>query len=210
MTWRDWTSDGWQIEGKPDKKQIDVALIDAGWMDTAVYNFVKGSQSPRYRASKGYGSVERVRFNPPKTRGEMRRFGHKYWASYMQSDRVWLYHVDADYWKLTTQSGFLTPVERPGSMTLWGDDPYKHKTYAKHIVSEIWKREFVPGKGIKEFFDVVDRNNHYLDATYLSAAAAAVCGVRITGAIDTTAPPKPKPRKRSLDAGSVLDGMPEI
>jgi len=209
MGWRDWTADGWQIEAAA-KKQIDVTLIDAGWMDTAIYNFVKGCKSPRYRASKGYGSVERAKFNPPTTPGAMRRFGHKYWASYMQQDRIWLYHVNADYWKLTVQNGFLTPVERPGSITLWGDDPYKHKTYGKHIVSEIWKRDFVPGKGTREFFDVRDRNNHYLDATYLSAAAAAVCGVRIVGDVEDTKPPKPKLRKRVLEGSGLLDDLPGV
>jgi hypothetical protein len=93
--------------------------------------------------------------------------------------------------QLAMENGFLLPPDKPGSLVLWGTDPYLHKTYARHITAERWVREFVPGKGTKEYFSIESKQNHYLDATHYATAAASILGIKVIQDV-------PKPRKVSF------------
>jgi phage terminase large subunit GpA-like protein len=53
----------------------------------------------------------------------------------------------------------------------------KHTSYAQHIVAEELVSEFKEGKGLKTWWNVVNDNNHWLDATYMAAAAASASGI---------------------------------
>ena len=52
-------------------------------------------------------------------------------------------------------------------------------SFAKHLTAEIEKEEFVPGKGVRRFWDTVSHNNHWLDATVMSAVGASMAGVAL-------------------------------
>jgi hypothetical protein len=169
---------GWPQEGAPLPRTLDLALVDAGWQDKAVYGFCAG-QSGLWRPCKGFGSGQRLAYRPPSRQAKDRLVGNNWAAMYQHGDRTWLYHVNSDFWKLSVQNGFLLPPDKPGSLTLWGQDPFVHQTYARHICAERWVREFVPGKGTREYFAVESKQNHWLDATHYAAAAASVLGLRV-------------------------------
>ena len=47
----------------------------------------------------------------------------------------------------------------------------QHQTFAKHILAEEYRETFVPGRGMVRKFIPISHNNHWLDATYMAAAA---------------------------------------
>lgn len=180
LSWRDWElANGWKPETGETLRHVDQVCVDAGWMDTAVYNFVKSAGDKKYRAVKGLGSSSPAAYRSPRKASRDRILGNNYFGSFQYKDKVWLWSLNSDYWKQTTQNAFLTPIGKPGSLTIFGDDPYKHKGYGRQIVAEVWTREFVPGKGYKDYFNVVDKANHYLDATHYATAAAAMLGCQV-------------------------------
>jgi len=178
LEFADFALGGWKMEGQTDPRLLDLVLVDSGWQDKAVYQFCRAS-SGIYKPSKGFGSSHRLSYRQPAKGGKDRLVGNNWACMYQHADNVWLYHVNSDFWKLSVQNGFLLPTDKPGSLTLWGADGFAHKTFAKHICAERWVREFVPGKGTKEYFTVEHKQNHYLDALHYAAAASSILGVRV-------------------------------
>ena len=83
---------------------------------------------------------------------------------------VWVVNFNPDAIKHRVHAGFLIrpmgqsgPVS--GSVTLWGSEPTEHTQFAREVVAEQFRREFVPGKGIKESWEKVYKRNHYLDTS---------------------------------------------
>ena len=178
LEFKDRAAEGWTEENETAPRPLDLCLVDSGWQDKAVYEFIKHAGG-KFRASKGFGSGNRVLYRPPAKGGKDRLSGNNWACLFQHTDKVWLYHVNSDFWKLSVQNGFLLPPDKPGAMTLFGSDKYAHKTLARHILAEKWVREFIPGKGVKEYFDVVNKQNHYLDALHYAAAAASILGIQI-------------------------------
>jgi len=60
----------------------------------------------------------------------------------------------------------------PGALSLYhAASPDEHLEYSQQITAEVQKLEFISGRGEVTVWDRVRRNNHYLDAGYLSLAA---------------------------------------
>jgi hypothetical protein len=69
---------------------------------------------------------------------------------------------------------------RRGALSLFNPIHGKsHLNYAMHLTAEELVSEFKEGKGVKTYWTVRNENNHWLDATYLSAAAGEICGVKL-------------------------------
>jgi hypothetical protein len=105
-------------------------------------------------------------------------------ASYLQTENLWLHHLDTDYWKKFVHERFLSPTYdnqetlRNGSLSIYMPEGNKqHYTFAHHIVAEEYVSEFKQGKGERCYWMVHNRNNHYLDATAMASAAASKYGV---------------------------------
>jgi hypothetical protein len=105
-------------------------------------------------------------------------------ASYQESQQLWLYEMNTDYWKQFVHERFLTPTFddqnflRRGALSLFSQpNDRKHTSYAQHVVAEELVSEFKEGKGVKTYWNVVNDNNHWLDATYMAAAAASARGI---------------------------------
>ena len=59
--------------------------------------------------------------------------------------------VMSPYWREKAQSGFLETPLMPGSVSLWGNDPVKHFTFANEVAAEKLVRKYiVERKGISE------------------------------------------------------------
>jgi len=59
-----------------------------------------------------------------------------------------------------------------------------------HLVAEELVSEFKEGKGVKTYWTVKNENNHWLDATYLAAAAGEICGVKLIAPSETEIAPR--------------------
>jgi hypothetical protein len=177
-----------------EEKQISIVLVDAGNWDTTIYSFCGETGGRLFRASKGFGSAHRQSpFRSPRNNTKTRLVGEHWYVS-MMPDGTWLHGLDSDYWKRWVHDRFLTPVGRPGSLSLWGADAREHMSYGKHLTAETEIVEFVPGKGERRFWKREHRNNHWFDSTYMMCAAASMVGVGLLQTQPIEAP--------SLDSGS--------
>jgi hypothetical protein len=136
--------------------------------------------------------------------------GSNIYASEQTAEKVWLYHLDTSYWKGWIHERFLTPtfdennMLRRGALSLFDVDGRGHHAYSQHIVAEQYVTEFKEGKGSKSYWDVRNDNNHWLDATYMAAAASEAVGIKLIGpVIEHQAVAKvDKPKVRSTQHGS--------
>lgn len=158
------TADGAPLE-------IELSLVDSGWLSDSVYLFCRAA-GPRWRPSKG----DQVRpgssryAEPHKTAEGVRR-GH-HWYSRRLASGVWLWHLDADHWKLFTHERFLQDPATAGSCSIYGTEAREHRLFARHIVAEEWE----PGAGR---WVVLNKWNHFLDCMAGAHAAASMLGLRI-------------------------------
>jgi len=192
LQWRDSARDnGWPAEDGNSIRHLDKVCIDAGYMDAATYAFTRSDTTRTCVAVKGYGSAQKTKFRMV---GKQIKRGSHWFGSWQSNDKVWLYHVDSDFWKQFIHSGFLLDPGQPGSIVVFGSDRIVHSEFAKQICAEQWVKEFKSGKGFIDGFRQNYRNNHFLDSTQYAAAAAAIAGAR---SLTVDAPGQPK-RKISL------------
>jgi hypothetical protein len=177
---RDATAAGWPDAGTGELVALRAGLIDVGYarqsMDEPIWALVRAGDGV-WRAAKGFGTGSgQAKYGHPSKRGKGRRLFHHAHATYQPARRAWLHNVDADFWKRFVHEGFLAPAERPMSLAVFGRDPVQHRRYAEHILAEIWTHDYKPSKGDVYFWRRVRQRNHWLDATYLACAAAALVG----------------------------------
>lgn len=159
-----------------------------------------------YRPTKGYGEGQRgtYRYRAPKQKSnEVIWIGRECYAGRVlkrgrKHRGVVLMHVNSDHWKSEVHQRLAMPADEPGAVTLYEvADPVEHATYVQHQVAE---KQVETTKGI--VFVREDRNNHYLDAGYLSVCAGYHTWIewlekqeaeKITGQIVTKAPSEDQP-----------------
>lgn len=172
-------------------RKIDFCATDSGTFTNAAYEFcrqVKGIFHP----TKGMNPFRQ------KTKASDDIIpGTNIYAARQSSQDVWLYHLDTNYWKQWVHERFLTPTFdehnfiRKGSLSLWmPEGSRKHSTFSQHIVAEELLTEFKEGKGVKTYWHVNNANNHWLDATYMAAAASEAVGVKLIGESETQVAPQ--------------------
>lgn len=163
-----------------EERYVDLTNVDSGFLEETVYTFCKES-GPRYRPTKGYGTLQgQKRYAPPKEKQKSRRPMFQCFASRTAKGQI-IYHVNADFWKLFTQSRYMQDPETNGSCALWGMEPAKHRIFAKHICAEQF--DAAEGKWIKD-----SAHNHFLDANALADCAGGMVGIRIAAL--AAAPPR--------------------
>ena len=200
LAWREREREnGWPMFDTGEIRHVDLVLVDSGYREDSVYEFVRASPGGQYRASKGRGSNEAQKFRMPTKRSKERKIGFHYFASFQAGPRLWLFDLDVDYWKRFVHDALAgapdwtrdiqpgEPPKRGGTLTLFGDNPHKHRPYAEQIVTERWENGRWVGPTGKE----PGKNNHFLDATAGAFAAAAMQGIRPIG---TRAPDPAGPR----------------
>lgn len=191
--WRDAAiENGWPMAGTGEVRIPDLVLVDAGWKDRPVYQFCL--EDRRFFPARGFGSgMGQTKYRQPvKPRAGIRIGEH--WFASLQGKNGWLYNVDADHFKRFAQDGFRVAVGQPGSISLFGEDPLRHRQFAGHITSEEWVTEYRQGKGYISFWNKLPRDNHWLDALAGACAAGSICGVRV---LPGTGKPARKTRARA-------------
>ena len=168
------------VDATGTARKIDFCLIDSGTFTNAAYQFIR-EVGGIFHVSKGM-----VPYHPKKQSTATCIAGSNLHASKLQSSNVWLYELDTAYWKQFVHERFLTPcfddsnMLRRGSLSLFAPSGnQRHSQFANHICSEELVSEFKEGKGTKTFWTVKSDNNHWLDSTYMAAAASEICGVKL-------------------------------
>jgi len=203
-----WRDDAMTLERPPD-----LCLVDAGTYSGArdeggnrtqrgVYEFIRQAGGSPFAASKGWdqGRYRQHKATPT------RRLGDNWNISYLEDQGLWLYNVNVDFWKGWVHQRFLTQTVddardfQSGSLSLFAppkrrDGSYEkrtHHSFAKHIVSEEWREEFVRGKGTRRGWYKLHKNNHWLDAMVLACVAGSMLGIELIPPVVE----RPKPTKQ--------------
>ena len=186
LNWRDETMRTPIVDASGSERSIDAVFVDSGAYTDAAYEFVRQVGGAPFYATKGAGG-----YRPPKP-NENIVVGNNLHASNLIAERLWLYNISADYWKRWVHERFLTPtfdeanMLRQGALSVYQPEGNKrHLSYSQHVVAEEWVSEFKQGKGEKCYWLVHNRNNHWLDATALAAAAASIHGINVMTNADT-------------------------
>jgi hypothetical protein len=193
----------------------DLVFIDSGTFTPAVYEFVRRFGFPFVAAKGQAGGKLYMGGNDTKERLHFEACR----ADVQAAEKVWLYNFDSEYWKHQVQQRFLTATINElnqlndGSLSLWSTtDSKEHLSFSHHIVAEERRETFKPGKGLIRKWEVVNRNNHWLDATAMALAAGGVLGMRIlpkqeTGQVASYQPPKQQSNRFRQRSGGWIPGM---
>jgi len=179
------------VDPEGNRKSIDFCMIDSGNFTQAAYQFCK-DMGGIFHPSKGYSPYRHRDKHEANT-----IVGYNLHAKKLPAHNVWLYELDTDYWKKFIHERFLTPtfdesgVHRRGSLSIFTPEgSRKHGYFAKHITAEEFVTEFIEGKGTKQKWRPIHNDNHWLDATYMAAAAGEACGVKLIAPSEIEVAPK--------------------
>lgn len=180
LDWRDTLLQKEYVDATGTRRQVSAVFVDSGNFTNSAYEFVRQVGTPFY-AVKGNSP-----YRPRSKSTDTTKAGDNMHAEYQESQKVWLFNLNTDYWKQWVHERFLTPnfdennMLRRGSLSIYEvPGGQRHTSYAQHIVAEELVREFKEGKGEREYWDVKNDNNHWLDATYYAAAAGRYAGARL-------------------------------
>jgi len=191
LNWRDELMSKNYVDATGTVRPIQFCFVDTGTFTNATYEFVKQSGGI-FHGSKGMSPYYRKRSSTEKLLA-----GENLHAVKLDASGLWLYELDTSHWKKWVHERFLTPtfdeqnMLRKGSLSIYSPDgSYRHTSYAQHIAAEELVTEFKEGKGVKTYWDVRNENNHWLDATYMAAAASEVCGVKLIAQVENQVEPR--------------------
>ena len=175
---KEWSRDGGAT------LRIERCLVDANWglsTDT-VYQFCRQSAHaaillPSHGQFFGASSVPMD--NHKKKPGE--RVGHNWRIPNMIGKRA-IRHVlfDTNYWKSFIHTRLAVAMGDRGCLSLFGDDPHRHRMLAEHLVAEYRVRTTGRGRTVDEWKLRPERpDNHLLDCIVGCAVAASMQGVSL-------------------------------
>ncbi len=193
----------WKRDGDGGEMRIDRCLIDANWGQSTdvVYEFCRQSThaSVVLPGHGRYVGASSVPFSEYKRRpGD--RIGLN-WRIPLNVGKRAVRHMlfDANYWKSFVQARLATPMGDPGSLSLFGSKPERHRLLAEHMTAEYRVRTEGRGRTVDEWklrasggsASGGGRDNHWLDCAVGSAVAASMQGAVLFGTQS-----KPKKRER--------------
>lgn len=184
-------------------RQPDMTLIDSGYEQDVVYQFVRESGEPRFLACKGYGTSSRHglwKSAMASEQTDQRGVGHE-WRYYLQPSGVHLVVVHSDHWKAAVHDGFAAAGGAPGSLTLFEASAQEQamRIFARQIVAEQRQLAGGPGKEQRVVWVVHQKQNHYLDTAAYARCAADMLGIKL--GVPVGAPPAPKDRRVIVNSG---------
>lgn len=201
LNWRDELNQKNFVDATGTPRKVDFCLVDSGNFTNAAYQFCR-EVGGIFKPSKGYDP-----YHARKTSTDNCIAGANMHAQRLAAAGVWLYELDTSYWKQFVHERFMTPtfdennMLRRGSLSLFSlPGNQTHQSYSQHIVAEELVSEFIEGKGNKVYWSEKSDNNHWLDATYMAAAASEACGIKLFSSSDVELTPtakheeKPKPK----------------
>lgn len=162
-------------------RRIDHVLIDAGYRTDAIYSFTRRA-GRQYEPAMGYEKDSTTAFRGQNSKRS--KFGDGFKLA-KQAAGVWLVVMESIAWKRWIHDRFREPVSAARALTLFEleGDRFRddHTIFAKHITAEREAMVFKAGEAPRIKWENVNRSNHWLDSTYMSAVAAARLGMRRDG-----------------------------
>lgn len=184
-------------------RRPDRVLIDSGYEQAVVYEFVLESEQPRYLACKGFGTSSRhggwhgpAAAEPSQTR----QVGNEWFAT-LQPTGIRLVNFHSDHWKAQIHDGFWAAQGAPGSLTILRGEKTDSqlRIFARMIVAEQREIKAIGEKEARVVWAVKSRTNHYLDTSAMARLAAEIEGVRLAKA--KTDPPKSSEQPPPAEGG---------
>lgn len=176
------------------RMSIDAGLVDAGWGESTdtVFEAVQAMTGPFHPSFGFVKDVTGIPMNEWRAKpGET--VGH-YWRMRRAPNRA-IRHVlyDPNYWKSFLHARLRVPGTATGSLTLYGDTPFVHKTLAQHLTSEYRTRVTAKSHTIDVWkLRSKSLDNHWLDCAVGCMVAAAFVGVTLPGTGIETRPARKK------------------
>lgn len=171
----------WQTEdGQPVK--IARCLIDANWRESTelVYTLCRRS-AHAMQLMPSHGRFVGLSAKPlsewAKKPGDRAGLG---WRIPVDSRPRHVVY-DGGLWKTFVHARLATAPGNPGSLTLCGKQPSKHRMLAEHLTSETRERMRGASRSVDIWTLLPHRDNHLLDCLVGAAVAASVEGVALPG-----------------------------
>ena len=102
---------------------------------------------------------------------------------------------DTNIWKSETAKRLRMIPGSPGSLSLYGSDPTKHKMIADHLLSHRSTIVTVKDLQVEEWSPIPGRDDHWLDCLSLASVAASIEGINSTSQIETPTVSQQTPAK---------------
>ena len=183
--------------------QIERCLIDANWgvSTDVVYQFCRqSSHSAIVLPSHGrFVGASSVPFSEYKRKlGD--RVGHNWRIPNVQGKRAIRHALfDANYWKTFCHARLAVAMGDRGCLSLFGDNPERHRLFAEHITAEYRVKTAGRGRTVDEWkLRPEASENHWLDCLVGCAVAASIQGVVLFGTGQASPPPRPRVRLSDL------------
>jgi len=177
---RDYLAAAWRLGDQ--RLELGRVFVDAGYLSDTVHAFCRDA-GPVYFAALGRGTGQQAGYqyaHPSALGRDVKRIGDGYHLRVHRKHRQLYAIVDSDAWKSTFQEAFRADAGERGSLSIFHDLAGGHKTYERHVRSERPVRKHHPRHGLITVWEAASRANHYLDASYLAAAAGHLVGFRFT------------------------------
>lgn len=182
-------------EPSPVFREIDLVGVDLGYKREAVVAFLhskyaKKETASRYTGMQGYGTGQQAGTNyslPKSTGATVMLIGENYHIASSKDENLAWFESDSDEWKSFLHARLSEPLpaineqcaEPSSALTLFNTTPREHIPIAKQWTAEEQVREYVAGKGEKTKWIRKNKNNHYLDTSYMACVLAHYMGVRL-------------------------------
>lgn len=176
--WRDdVVTQGWPVETADGPRiKPTFGFVDRGDWPETILRFIAES-GPGWFAALGFGIGQRRSGQTKRDTGStVVGVGEKY-NVIERPDGAQYIEVNSDYWKSWWHARLRSPLNQPGSLTLF--DSNEHLSWAKHQVAEKEVEEFDPREGTVKRWEAVSRNNHWLDSSMLACVAGHAAGMRL-------------------------------
>lgn len=162
----------------------DHVWIDAGYQPDVVHDCcLEFGEHYRPVFGQGFGQHQK-RFNRPRAVNEttVLYVGQEFYLARDPARPQPHVNINSDHWKTQIQEAFslqkINGKHPPGSFTLFSASPRDHLKYAQHLTAEKPRQEHKEGVGWVTVWETIRRTNHWLDCTYIAAAASSFGGAR--------------------------------
>lgn len=169
----------WTREGDGAPMTVDRCMVDANWnVSTETVKHVCQRSTHAQALLCSYGRFFGLSAKPlaewKRDRKDRSGYGWRIEAAHPREIRF-----DSGLWKSFVHSRLATAAGDPGSLTLWGKKPARHRMLAEHLTSEARERLRGNGRTIDVWTLIKRRDNHLLDCLVGCAVGASERGVAL-------------------------------
>ena len=183
-----------------EEMKIDLMMIDANWHQSTktVVEFCRVSDHAKQLKpsfGKYYGAAQLPMAEAKIQKGDRKGLN---WRQPNPKGKYPIRYViyDTNYWKMWIHERFQTPFGGSGCLSLFGEDPQKHKLFSEHMTAEFIVLTEGRGRKVTEFKEFPSRfDNDWLDCIVGAAVAASIMGIKIKG-LEQSTPRKEKAKRK--------------